>query len=87
MEEDVRVPLNSKAMTIFTVDCMEDSRVSGEPKVWNEEVEKQADGGDYSSLALWHIESEGVAERQRGPQGGWSQGLDYVVEMEAMEDQ
>ena len=46
MEEDDRAPLNSKAETVFTVECSEDLRVWGVPEVWNKEVGKQKTRGE-----------------------------------------
>ena len=85
LEEEVRAPASGMAAAAFTVDCREDSQVWGESEAWNKEVGMQEDGGDLPNLALWHMEGVGVEERQRGPQGGSSKGLD-VVEMEATED-
>ena len=85
LEEEVRATANGMAVATFIIYCREDSRVWGESEAWNKEVGMQEDGGDLPNLALWHMEGVGVEERQRGPQGGSSKGLD-VVEMEATED-
>ena len=83
MEKEERAPLSSKAETVFTVECSEDLRVWGVPKVWNKEVGMQTTGGDNSSHALWQVMSE---ERQRGHVSGSPQGLDGVAELETTED-
>ena len=91
MEEEDRAPLGNKAVVVPTCDCTEDSRDHSSHALWHvKSVEdwsskdgRRTIGGDHSSHALWHVKSEG---RQQGLQGGSSQKLDYVVEMEVTED-
>ena len=83
MEEEDRTPLGSKAMVVRMGNCSEELRVLGEAEDWSNQNGRQTIGGDHSSHALWHVKSEG---RQQGLQGGSSQKLDYVVEMEVTED-